>query len=80
LLKWRAKDVVITEEVVNAAAVNDLFYLIDTPLLLDRPGLFPIVGQPTLKAAEAAKAKAEAEKAAMEKAAAAQVEIELWEL
>jgi hypothetical protein len=33
--------------------------------------------QPTLKAAEAAKAKAEA---AMEKAAAAQVEIELWEL
>ena len=41
------------------------------------PGLFPIVGQPTLKAAEAAKEKAEA---AMEKAAAAQVEIELWEL
>jgi hypothetical protein len=35
--------------------------------------------QPTLKAAEAAMAKAEAEKAAMKKAAAAQVEIELWE-
>jgi hypothetical protein len=36
--------------------------------------------QPSLKDVEAAKAKAEAEKAAMEKAAVAQVEIELWEL
>jgi hypothetical protein len=39
--------------------------------------------QPTLKAAEVAKAKVEAEKAAMEKAAAAaaaQAEIDFWEL
>jgi hypothetical protein len=36
--------------------------------------------QPTLKAAEAVKAKAKAEEVAMEKAAAAQIEIELWEL
>ena len=36
--------------------------------------------RPTIKAAEAAEAKAEAEKAAIQKAAEAQAEIDLWEL